>query len=114
VPNTAPKWVSQAKNLWDMRTRQFPSSFGLPWAHGGLDALKATVADVSKPAECLLPAKSHLRRAVPRSVGPDPASLAQVKTWLADNGLSTTGVEATSRYVDVSGTVAAAQKAFGW
>src|SRR5450631_3381652 len=50
VPNTAPKWVSHAKNLGHASSA-VPVSFRVYLApNGGLDALKAAVEKVSDPA----------------------------------------------------------------
>ncbi len=112
LPNTAPRWVSQAKNLGHANAA-IPVNFRVYLApNGGLDALKATVANVSNPQSAsyrsfVSAAEYHAQ------YDPTSASLAQVKQWLADNGLTTTSVEANRRYVDVSGTVASAQGAFG-
>ncbi|MDQ1535648.1 MAG: hypothetical protein QOE58_41, partial [Actinomycetota bacterium] len=111
VPNTAPKWVSHAKSLGRVSVAK-PVSFRVYLApHGGLDALKAAVADVSSPKSAsyrnfVTAAQYHAR------YDPTSASLKQVKTWLGDNGLKATAVEPHRRYVVVNGTVAAAQKAF--
>jgi subtilase family serine protease len=45
--------------------------------------------------------------------GPTKASVQQVRSWLTSTGLKVTGVESHNRYVSISGSVAAAQKAFG-
>jgi subtilase family serine protease len=112
VPNTAPKWVSHAKNLGHA-SAAVPVSFRVYLApNGGLDALKAAVADVSNPQSA---SYRHFVSAAQYHAQYDPtaASLSQVKSWLGDNGLTATSVEPNRRYVVVSGTVAAAQKAFG-
>jgi subtilase family serine protease len=112
VANTAAEWVSQAKDLGQANPA-VPVSFRVYLSpNGGLDALEAIVANVSNPRspsyrDFISAAQYHAR------YDPTVATLILVKKWLADNGLSTTAVEANRRYVDVSGTVASAQRAFG-
>jgi Pro-kumamolisin, activation domain len=112
VPNSAPRWVSHAKNLGHVSSTA-PVTFRVYLApNGGLDALKTAVAKVSDPQsgsyrEFLSAAQYHAQ------YDPTSASLNLVKKWLGDNGLSATSVEPSRRYLVVSGTVASAQRAFG-
>jgi len=112
VHNTAPKWVAHTKSLGRANSA-LPVRFRVYLApNGGLDALKATVANVSNPhsgsyRRFVTAAQYHAR------YDPTSASLNLVKQWLRDNGLTATGVEPSRRYIVVKGTVAAAQKAFG-
>jgi subtilase family serine protease len=112
VPNSAPRWVSHAKSLGHA-SAAVPVTFRVYLApNGGLDALKADVANVSDPQSA---SYRHFLSAAQYHAQYDPstASLTQVRTWLGDNGLTAASVEANRRYVVVRGTVAAAQKAFG-
>ncbi len=112
VPNTAPKWVAHTRNLGHARAA-VPVSFRVYLApNGGLTALKAAASSVSDPRsssyrQFLSAAQYHAR------YDPSAASLDAVTGWLADNGLTAASVESNRRYVQVSGTVAAAQRAFG-
>jgi subtilase family serine protease len=112
VPNSAPRWVSHAKNLGHVSSAA-PVTFRVYLApNGGLDALKAAVARVSDPQsgsyrKFLSAAQYHAQ------YDPTSASLNLVKKWLGDDGLSATSVEPSRRYLVVSGTVASAQHAFG-
>jgi subtilase family serine protease len=79
---------------------------------GGTAALKAAVAAVSTPGSAsyrhfLTPAQYRAR------FEPTAASVASVSAWLRSAGLRVTAVEASHRYVSASGSVAAAQRAFG-
>lgn len=112
VPNTAPKWLSHANNLGHA-SAAVPVSFRIYLApNGGVDALKAQVADISNPQST---SYRHFLSAAQYHAKYDPtaASLTQVRQWLGENGLTATSVEPSRRYVVVRGTVAEAQKAFG-
>ena len=79
---------------------------------GGLDALKAAAFAVSTPGSAtyhqfLTPAQYRAQ------FGPTADAVAAVTSYLSSAGLSVTGVESSNRYITVSGTVAAAQQAFG-
>jgi subtilase family serine protease len=79
---------------------------------GGIAALRAAVTAVSTPGSSsfghfLTPAQYRA------SFEPTAATVASVSGWLRSAGLRVTAVEASHRYVSASGTVAAAQRAFG-
>jgi subtilase family serine protease len=79
---------------------------------GGEDALKAAVAAVSDPGSAsygrfLTPAQFRGR------YEPTRATIASVSKWLEDQGLKVTGVEHAGRWIEASGSAAAAQAAFG-
>ena len=80
--------------------------------HGGIAGLRAAVTAVSTPGSAayrhfLTPAQYRAR------FEPTAAAVASVSAWLRSAGLRITGVEASHRYVSASGSVAAAERAFG-
>ncbi|HEX3329980.1 MAG TPA: S53 family peptidase [Gaiellales bacterium] len=79
---------------------------------GGLAALRAAVAAVATPGSAtyhrfLTPAQYRAK------FEPTAAAVSSVSSWLRSAGLHVTAVEASHRYVNASGSVAAAEKAFG-
>jgi subtilase family serine protease len=74
---------------------------------GGLAAYAASVSDPASPSfhDYLTPARVRER------FGPDGRQVAGIGSWLAASGLRITAV--TGHYIAVSGTAAAAQRAFG-
>ncbi|MFL6101049.1 MAG: protease pro-enzyme activation domain-containing protein [Actinomycetales bacterium] len=112
VPNSKPAWTAHAKNLGHASSSGRVSLRVYLAPNGGLDALKAAVASVSDPKSSnyrtfMSAAQYHA------AYDPSTSTLAGVRSWLTSNGLKVTGVEASRRYVSVSGSVAAAEKAFG-
>lgn len=79
---------------------------------GGVAALQAAVAAVSTPGspryrQYITPAQYRAQ------YGADASTISSVKAWLASAGMKVTGTGPGSRYVGATGTVAAAEKAFG-
>ena len=79
---------------------------------GGIAALRAAVLAVSTPGSAvyrhfLTPAQYRAK------YEPTAAAVASVSRWLRSAGLRVTAVEASHRYVSASGSVAAAERAFG-
>ena len=112
VPNSKPAWTSHAKHLGHASSSGRVSLRVYLAPNGGLDALKAAVASVSDPnssnyRKFMSAAQYHA------AYDPSAATVSAVSSWLKSNGLKVTGVEASRRYVSVSGSVAAAEKAFG-
>jgi subtilase family serine protease len=112
VPNSKPAWTAHAKNLGHASSSGRVSLRVYLAPNGGLDALKAAVASVSDPKSSkyrtfLSAAQYHA------TYDATSATVATVSSWLKSNGLKVTGVEASHRYLTVSGTVANAEKAFG-
>ena len=112
VPNTKPMWLSHASHV-GTATKSAPVNLRVYLApRGGLDNLTAAVKAVSTPGTA-----SYRHFISPDAYkalyAPTNAALQSVESWLGSSGLKVTGVEANRRYVSVSGTVAAAQKAFG-
>ncbi|HEY3632622.1 MAG TPA: S53 family peptidase [Jatrophihabitantaceae bacterium] len=112
VPNSKPTWLARASHLGAASTAA-PVHLRVYLApNGGLDAVKAAVRAVSTPSSPeyrqFLSSAEYQARFAPTST-----AVGNVRTWLAGSGLTVTGVEAHNRYVTVSGSAAAAQKAFG-
>jgi subtilase family serine protease len=112
VPNTKPMWLGHASRV-GTAARSAPVNLRVYLApRGGLDALEAAVTAASTPGTAsyrhfITPDAYRARYA------PTDAAVQSVTSWLGSAGLHVTGVEANRRYVSVSGTVAATQKAFG-
>jgi subtilase family serine protease len=112
IPNTKPAWVAHAQHLGpasaaaEVRARVYLAPTG------GLAALESAAAAVSTPGSAsygrFLTAAQYQARYAPTS-----AAVKSVEAWLTSAGLTVTAVQAQHRYVAVSGSVAAAQKAFG-
>jgi len=79
--------------------------------NGGLAALSAAARAASTPGSAtygrfLTPAQYHAR------FDATPQTIAAVRSWLSGAGLKIAAQDAHGRYLDVTGTVAAAQRAF--
>jgi len=112
LPGSAPNWLARAKHLGAASSSGAVKLRVYLAANGGEDALKAAVAAVSTPGsgayrEFLSPAQYRA------SYEPTGTAVEQVSSWLTLQGLHISGVEASHRYLSVTGTVAAAEKAFG-
>jgi subtilase family serine protease len=112
IANTKPAWLGQAKN-------QGHASPGAPvnariylTPNGGMAKLRQFALAVSTPGNAqyrhFLKPSQYFQR-----FGTTNSTVSSVKSWLTGAGLKVTGVEAHNRYVEVSGSVAAAEKAFG-
>ncbi|MCW2648447.1 MAG: physarolisin [Pseudonocardiales bacterium] len=112
VPNSKPTWLAHAQNLGHANAKSAVSVRVYLAPKGGLAALKAATAAVSTPGSA---SYRHFLTVAQYQAqfGATSASVNQVSAWLKSAGLKVTGVEPQNRYVSVSGTVAAAQKAFG-
>jgi subtilase family serine protease len=112
VANSKPTWLPRASHL-GAAAKSAPVQLRVYLApNGGQDAVKAAVRAVSTPSspayrQFLSPAAYN------RLFAPTSAAVTNVTSWLKGSGLSVTGVEAHNRYISVTGSVAAAQKAFG-
>ena len=112
VPHTKPAWLGHAQHLGHADAKSGVNARVYLAPNGGTNALKAAVAAVSTPGSAsykhfLSPTQYQAQ------YGTTDATVHQVPSWLTSNGLKVTGVESHNRYVSISGTVAAAQKAFG-
>ncbi|HEY7049384.1 MAG TPA: S53 family peptidase [Jatrophihabitantaceae bacterium] len=112
VANSKPTWLARANHL-GAAAKSAPVQLRVYLApNGGLDGLKSAVQAVSTPGSAnyrhfLTPAQYQAQ------FGPTDAAVQNVASWLKSSGLNVTGVEAHHRYLSVTGSVAAAQKAFG-
>jgi subtilase family serine protease len=112
VPHSKPTWLAHAQHLGHANATSAVNARVYLAPKGGLAALEAATAAVSTPGSAsykhfLSVAQYHAQ------FGTTKATVNQVSAWLKSAGLRVTGVEAQNRYVSISGTVAAAQKAFG-
>ena len=112
IANTKPAWLGQAKN-------EGHASPGAPvnariylTPNGGMAKLKQFALAVSTPGNAqyrhFLKPSQYFQR-----FGTTGSTVSSVKAWLTGAGLHVTRVESHNRYVEVSGDVAAAEKAFG-
>lgn len=112
VPDSSPNWVGQARYLGHVKAST-PVSFRVLLApQGGVEGLKAAVANVSNPhsrsyRHFLSASQFHAR------YDASADTVKQVSAWLAGRQLSVTGVEAHHRYISVTGSVAKTEAAFG-
>lgn len=106
IPNSSPGWLAHGKYL-GAASQNAPVTARVYLApNGGLNALKAAAAAASASNKYLTPAQYHLR------FDPTAATVNAVSNWLTNSGLKVT-VEANHRYIEASGNVGAANKAFG-
>ena len=106
IPNSSPGWLAHGKNL-GAASSTAPVSARLYLApNGGLDALKAAATKASATHHYLTPAQYHAQ------FDATAATVSAVSSWLSGAGLTVSG-DANHRYLDVSGSVGAANKAFG-
>jgi subtilase family serine protease len=112
VANSKPTWLSRASHLGAASQSNSLALRVYLAPNGGLDALKSEVAAVSTPSS---PSYRHFLTSAEYEARFEPGTPAvdAVTSWLRSSGLTVTGVEAQRRYLSVTGTVAAAQKAFG-
>jgi subtilase family serine protease len=112
IARTAPKWVAKADSL-GKAPASGRSDFRVYLApQGGLDALKAAVAEVSDPAS---PGYRHFLSAAQyhKRYDATTGAVSQVRDFLRGYHLSVTSVEAHHRYLAVRGSNAAVERAFG-
>ena len=112
IAHSKPSWLAHSNKLGKASATAAVSGRIYLAPRGGLAALAKEAAAVSTKGSpqyrhFLTPSQYFAK------FGTSADAVAQVKNWLTSSGLKITGVEAHNRYVSVSGTVAAAQKAFG-
>jgi subtilase family serine protease len=112
VPHTAPGWLGHAKHLGHADAAAPVTARVYLAPNGGIDALKSAAEAIATPGSAtyqqfLTPQQYQAR------FGPTAATATQVEAWLRSAGLKVTDVEASNRYVEVAGSVAAAEQAFG-
>ena len=113
IADTHPSWAVAAKRLSSKASGTVNAKVYL--APGNAAALAAKVAAVSNPKSSDY--RHYLTAAqVRQQFRPTSAEVSSVRSWLTSSGLSVTRVNAASpagAYIAVSGSVAAASKAFG-
>ena len=112
IPNTRPAWLGHAKNLGHASARASVSARIYLAPNGGMAKLEQFALAVSTPGNAqyrhFLKPSQYFQR-----FGTTNSAVSAVKSWLTGAGLHVTGVEQHNRYVEIGGTVAAAEKAFG-
>jgi subtilase family serine protease len=112
IPNTRPGWLGHAKNLGHASAGASVSARIYLTPNGGMAKLEQFALAVSTPGNAqyrhFLKPSEYFRR-----FGTTNSTVSAVKSWLTGAGLHVTGVEPQNRYVEIGGTVAAAEKAFG-
>src|ERR1700712_5627207 len=111
IPHSKPSWLGKATHLGDAAATAKTTAKVYLAPKGGLDALKAAALAVSTPGSAtygtfVTPAQYRARFA------PSAESVQSVEHYLRAAGLTITSVEASDRYIAVSGDVAAVKKAF--
>lgn len=111
VPASTPKWLAHAKATGHA-SKAAPVSARVYLApNGGLDALKAAAIAASTPGSTTY-RKFLTPEQFNASYAPTKQTVATVGNWLERAGLTLRGVGENNSYLEVSGTVAAAQSAF--
>ncbi|MCL1870213.1 MAG: S53 family peptidase [Promicromonosporaceae bacterium] len=111
IPQSAPGWLAHGKRVGTPSSNAAVQVRVYLTPRGGLDALAAQAKAVSTPGSAqqgkfLTPAQYHAQ------YDPTSATVSAVTGWLTGAGLKVSGQESHGRYLDVTGSVAAAQKAF--
>jgi subtilase family serine protease len=112
IPHTQPSWLAHATKLGHASPGAAVQARVYLAPNGGLAQLKQFALAVSTPGSAqyrhfLTPSRYFQR------FGTTASTVAAVKSWLTGSGLHVTAVEQHSRYVEVAGTVTAAEAAFG-
>ena len=106
IPNSSPGWLVHGKNLGPASANAPVTARVYLAPNGGLDALKSAAAAASSSNRYLTPSQYHAQ------FDATPATVGAVSSWLTGAGLKVNG-DADHRYLDVTGNVHAANKAFG-
>ncbi len=112
VPGSTPQWLAAAHHVGAVSTTSAVDFRVYLSPRGGTAAVQKAVAAVSTPGSAsyrkfLTPAEYH------RSYDPSAATVSAVRSWLAGDGLKVGAVGEYNAYLQVTGTAAQAQKAFG-
>ena len=112
LPGSAPSWASPANDAGLLTASTAIEAQVYLAPNGGAAALDAAVDAVSTPGTA---AYRHFltESQYVTQFGPSSAQIAAVSSWLTGAGLTVTGRGPGNRYVAVTGTAAAAQRAFG-
>ncbi|TAM71671.1 MAG: serine protease [Microbacteriaceae bacterium] len=106
IPNSAPGWLAHGKNLGAASANAPVDARVYLAPNGGMVALQAAASAASSRHRYLTPSQYHAQ------FDATTATVNAVSGWLTGAGLHVS-VDATHRYVDASGSVAAANRAFG-
>ncbi|MDQ0276650.1 subtilase family serine protease [Arthrobacter silviterrae] len=106
IPNSSPGWLTHGKNLGAASPNGQVSARVYLAPNGGLTALQSAAEAASSSHHFLTPAQYHAQ------FDATGATVSAVSSWLSGAGLKVK-VDANHRYVDVTGNVRAADKAFG-
>jgi subtilase family serine protease len=112
IPNTRPGWLNHATSLGHAAPGAAVNARIYLTPNGGMAKLKQFAVAVSTPGNkqfghFLTPSQYFQR------FGTTSSAVAAVKSWVKGAGLKVTGVEAHNRWLEVHGTVAQAEVAFG-
>jgi subtilase family serine protease len=112
IPHTKPAWTSHAQHLGQAAARAGVSARVYLAPQGGLAALAEAATAMSTPGSAtyrqFLTADEYRARFAPTA-----DTVSSVSSYLSSAGLRVTTVGAGNRYVAVTGSVAAAERAFG-
>ncbi len=112
LANTKPAWVSSAKHLGAAKSTSAVTARVYFAPKGGLDALKSKVASISTPGSAQY--QHYLTQAqYQQQYGITSAAVASAAKYLRSAGLTVSKASSGNHYVTVTGTVKAAEKAFG-
>ncbi|WP_308468559.1 S53 family peptidase [Rathayibacter soli] len=106
IPNSAPGWLAHGKNLGPAPANAPVDARVYLAPNGGMGALQTAAATASSQHKFLTPSQYHAK------FDASAATVSAVSAWLTGAGLHVS-VEANHRYIDASGSVGAANKAFG-
>ncbi|MDT5000755.1 MAG: hypothetical protein QOK12_2860 [Mycobacterium sp.] len=112
IPNTGPSWTAHAAKVGPAASSASVNARVYLAPQGGVASLKQLVSAISTPGNAQY--RKFLSAAQYQAqFGPTSAAEQALARYLAGSGLRVTGVAAGNRYISVTGTVAAAEKAFG-
>jgi subtilase family serine protease len=112
VPDTKPAWLAHSTHLGHARAGAKVNARVYLAPHGGLAALQRHAMAVSTPGTAQY--RHFLTAAQYRAIyGVRSADVAAVRSWLTTAGMTVTGVNRSSSYVRVRGSVGQAERAFG-
>ena len=111
IPHTKPLWISHAKSAGPAETAAVSARVYLA-PNGGMAALAAFAKSVSTPGSANFHKFLSTRQYYAR-FGTTNSTVSKVESYLTSAGLRVTGVEAHNRYISITGSVTAANRAFG-
>jgi subtilase family serine protease len=112
IAHTKPLWISHAKNAGPAAASAGVSARVYLAPNGGTAALAAFAKSVSTPGSVNFHKFLSTRQYYAR-FGTTDSTVSKVTSYLTSAGLRVTGVEAHNRYISITGSVAAADRAFG-